>query len=135
MNVSLGLLLLSGCASFGIDRYSNFIINDIPKLYQGQSNPLVASVQNRNDGHELFREHCIQCHGVDGKGDGELSGDLVPQPANLVFTQQLPIATDAFFLWTISEGGERFDSAMPSFKDSLGEQDIWKIILYVKNDL
>ena len=118
-NMTLGLLFLSACSSLGIDRYASFMAQNIPEPYQGQSNPLVTSIQNRVEGYELFRDHCSVCHGIKGKGDGELSAELIPKPANLTFTKKLPIATDAFYLWTISEGGERFDTAMPSFSGSL----------------
>jgi len=39
---------------------------------------------------------------------------------------------DEYLLWTISEGGERFGTDMPAFEDKLGEEDIWKIIAYMR---
>jgi mono/diheme cytochrome c family protein len=34
-------------------------------------------------GQELFREHCAQCHGADGTGNGPMAKILTVHPANL----------------------------------------------------
>jgi mono/diheme cytochrome c family protein len=34
-------------------------------------------------GPDLFREHCAQCHGADGKGDGPMAKVLTVHPADL----------------------------------------------------
>ena len=34
-------------------------------------------------GQELFRQHCVACHGTNGKGTGPLTSDLIGVPANL----------------------------------------------------
>ncbi|MFT3731652.1 MAG: cytochrome c [Hyphomicrobium sp.] len=34
-------------------------------------------------GSELYREHCAQCHGADGTGDGPMAKVLTVHPANL----------------------------------------------------
>jgi mono/diheme cytochrome c family protein len=34
-------------------------------------------------GQDLFREHCAQCHGADGTGDGPMAKILTVHPANL----------------------------------------------------
>jgi hypothetical protein len=34
-------------------------------------------------GQELFREHCAQCHGVDGTGNGPMAKILTVHPADL----------------------------------------------------
>jgi mono/diheme cytochrome c family protein len=37
-----------------------------------------------------------------------------------------------YLFWTISEGGAPVGSAMPPFKQTLNEGDIWKIITYLR---
>ena len=44
-----------------------------------------------------------------------------------------PIATDGFYEWTISEGGVPLRSAMPPFKNVLKQEDVWKIVLYLRS--
>lgn len=44
----------------------------------------------------------------------------------------MPMASDGYLLWTISEGGVPVGTAMPPFKGALKEDDIWAIITYVR---
>ncbi len=36
-----------------------------------------------SEGTALFVEHCAQCHGLDGRGDGPLAKDFTPRPRDL----------------------------------------------------
>jgi len=45
----------------------------------------------------------------------------------------MPMATDGYLFWTIVEGGVPIGTAMPPFKGALKDNDIWKIILYMRN--
>lgn len=56
---------------------------------------------------------CVMAHRVEGMARQESSWP--PRPANLALTCSLPVATNAFFFWTLSEGGKPFDTAMPAF--------------------
>ena len=128
-------VLLAGCQSLGMTRYSEYMLGQIPDQYTERRNPFSGSSENIPVARQMYQDHCSSCHGVTGNGDGDLGGEVSPRPANLTFTRRLPVATDAFFFWTISEGGEAFGTAMPSFGNSLSEAEIWQIINYVKNDL
>jgi hypothetical protein len=44
----------------------------------------------------------------------------------------MPMASDSYLLWTISEGGVPVGGAMPPFKGSTKEEDIWRIIIYLR---
>lgn len=127
--------ILMGCQSLGIVRYSQYMMGKIPDRYAERTNPLAFNDDTTLAGKQLYQEHCALCHGVSGRGDGIMGAQLNPRPANLIMTRALPIASDAFFLWAISEGGGRFETAMPSFGEALSEHKIWKIIQYVKNDI
>ena len=74
----------------------------------------------------------MRCHGEQGLGDGEAGGDLTPSPALLGHLVQQPIAVDQYLLWSISEGGREFGTAMPAFKDKLTQDEIWQIIAYLR---
>jgi mono/diheme cytochrome c family protein len=45
---------------------------------------------------------------------------------------KMPMATDGYLSWTIAEGGVPLQTAMPPFKSILKEDDIWKIIIYLR---
>lgn len=40
---------------------------------------------------------------------------------------------DAYMFWSMAEGGEAFDSAMPAFKELLDENESWQVLLFVAN--
>ena len=66
------------------------------------------------------------CDGAENQSPSPLS------PALLNYLVQMPMAGDEYLLWTVSEGGRRFGTDMPSFKDTLTEDQIWSIIAYMR---
>ncbi len=60
---------------------------------------------------------------------------LTPSPALLAYLVQQPIAVDQYLLWTISEGGQAFGTAMPAFKKVLSQDEIWEIVAYLRAGL
>lgn len=139
--ISLLLLVMAatGCSHIGINesssifigRYTEYMLGDMADQYADLSNPLPASVVNISNGENLYQKQCLTCHGKAGDGDGLAGKQLVPRPANLAFTRRLPIASDAFFFWAISEGGKPFNSAMPAFGKRLSDKEIWQITHYI----
>ena len=65
-------------------------------------------------------------------GDGEAAKALDPSPALLAYMIQMPMSVDSYMLWSISEGGEAFGTAMPAFKEVLTKDEIWKIVTYMR---
>ena len=45
----------------------------------------------------------------------------------------MPIGSDDFLYWSIAEGGAKYGTAMPAFKDSLKPDQIWAIIAALKS--
>lgn len=39
-------------------------------------------------GHKIYKEYCAACHGIDGKGNGPVSGSLVKHPPDLTTLSQ-----------------------------------------------
>jgi len=106
--------------------------NGIPAEYASKTNPLKATSENIAAGRTLYTQNCAVCHGPKGAGDGEGGKALNPPPGNLVGLGRMPVASDGFLMWTISEGGTPVKSAMPPYKSVLKEEDIWRLILYVR---
>ncbi|MCG6953718.1 MAG: cytochrome c [Betaproteobacteria bacterium] len=106
--------------------------NGIPAEYKSKKNPLKATSENIAAGRTLYTQNCAVCHGPKGAGDGEGGKALNPPPGNLVGLGRMPVASDGFLMWTISEGGTPVKSAMPPYKSVLKEEDIWRLILYVR---
>lgn len=109
-------------------RHMFYMHNGVPSDYRGRSSPLAASPEVVRDGAFLYAKNCASCHGAQGFGNGEAGRGLNPPPANLAHMIRMPMLNDEYLLWTISEGGTPVGSAMPAFKETLAEEEIWKII-------
>ena len=131
----------TGCQHIGINesnslfigRYTDYMLGNIPEQYVDLKNPLPVSKENISDGKNLYQTQCMMCHGILGEGDGSISQSLIPRPANLALTRKLPVATDDFLFWTLSEGGQLYDTAMPKFSEQLSDKEIWQISLYINS--
>jgi hypothetical protein len=44
---------------------------------------MASSLDAESAGGSLYQEHCLQCHGPDGRGDGVAAADLATAPADL----------------------------------------------------
>ena len=119
--------------SLFISRYTEYMQGKIPEQYAEIKNPLPVSKENISEGKILYQAQCMRCKGVLGEGNGPISESLVPQPANLTLTRRLPIATDAFLFWTLSEGGQLFNTALPAFGERLSDKEIWQLSLYINS--
>lgn len=72
-------------------------------------------------GEALYLENCVACHGVDGRGTGEMADQLIREPSDLT---QLTRDNGGVFprdhVMSMIDGyrrGERFSAAMPEFGD------------------
>jgi mono/diheme cytochrome c family protein len=113
-------------------RFSTFVNKGVPEDYLKAENTVGYTTKAIAAGGPLYVTHCAKCHGESGLGNGELAYVLTPSPALLAYTIQQPIAIDQYLLWSISEGGKQFDTAMPSFKNELTQEQIWQIVAYLR---
>lgn len=125
-------MMRGGMMNMSMTRHHYVMRNGLPSRYAGQSSPLAANAENLDAGRKLFAANCASCHGVSGQGDGPAGKALNPRPANIARFARMPMASDAYLYWTISEGGVPVGSAMPPFKDALREEEIWKIIEFLR---
>ena len=81
--------------------------------FEGQPEAVLA-------GEKLFREHCAQCHGEDGRGTGRAADLHSPVVQN---------ATPGELEWLLRNGN--LASGMPSWS-GLPPQRRWQIVAYLK---
>ncbi len=80
-------------------------------------------------GAELFHINCSQCHGVDGKGDGQIANFLQNvKPADLTGPVVSSLSDGAIFL-VISNG---MPGAMPPLNENLTVRERWDVVNYVR---
>ncbi len=114
-------------------RHAYFRREGVPAAYRGKRNPYQPSIALVLAGADLYDLRCAICHGPMGLGNGQASGQLRQRPADLAGSLSSPDAADDFLLWTISEGGRRFGTDMPSFKEpDLSDREIWEIVTYMR---
>ncbi len=90
-------------------------------------NPLKDDPTSVAIGSRLFLKNCVQCHGKDGRGGGELAKSLPTSPANLPQLAQGKSAKT--FAANIYYG----KNAMPAYKNQFSEEQIWHLANFVKS--
>lgn len=89
---------------------------------------------NSARGRGIFQNNCIACHGVDGNGQGPLSGAFDPPPGN--FTNKARMAgLDDLYLYTIvSEGGPAVGKCMEmgAWKHTLSDQQVRDVVAFIR---
>lgn len=114
-------------------RHQYVMKNGLDESYRGKTNPLSANPKVLKKGAQQYQILCARCHGIKGYGDGKEGKNLNPQPSHLaMLMKRRRMATDDYLYWTIAEGGILLKTTMPAFKESLTTEEIWQIILYLR---
>ena len=100
--------------------------------YSDKTNPLPATESNVVAGKNLYQQHCASCHGESGEGDGAAGKELTRQPAKVAEFSKMSYASDGYLFWMVFEGGDVLRSEMPSFSHTITDDEIWKIITYLR---
>lgn len=108
---------------------------DPPAEYAQLTNPVAGDAAAIAAGQTIFNTNCMTCHGAQGRGDGPTAVGLNPKPANLADRQMMGMLSDGYLFWRVSEGGAMapFNSAMPSWKAALSEEQRWQVISYLRS--
>ena len=95
-------------------------------------NPFSDEIENTHAGGEHYLKHCAKCHGDAGRGNGPDAVHFDTSPAKLGWAGDGILEKDAFLFWVVAEGSKDFGGSMPPYKDILKENEIWKVILFLK---
>lgn len=114
-------------------RHQHVLMHGVPAPYAKMRDPTPDSVAKLRRGTMLFDRNCSACHGWSGKGTGPEGFFLVPAPADLQWLAQAPKAkAGPYIYWSIAEGGARFESEMPAYRQTLSKEDIWALTAYLR---
>ena len=94
-------------------------------------NPVAADATSISEGHDLYTKFCSECHGESGKGDGEMSEDLNPKPANLTDADWKHGSTDGEIFVVIRDGVK--GTGMKPFSKKLTTHQIWDVVNFMRS--
>lgn len=130
LHLAIGLLL-SGCCYFGNPQtaFSADAKNDYQRIESNQEKtPLQKSIAN---GKEVYADFCMQCHLVNGKGDG-VNFPTLDGSTWLTEKRTQSIHALKFGLsGPIVVNGKKFKSAMPAM--GLSNQEVADVMNYIMN--
>jgi cytochrome c553 len=96
-----------------------------------QKNPLPANAATIADGKEAFSHYCVACHGLDGQNTGVPFANRMSPPVPLLSGKDIQAYTDGQLKWVIDYG--IWPSGMPGSKDTLSDDEIWSIVVYLRH--
>ncbi len=140
-SIVFGVFLLAGCGGKASESGLGFEMMGpgsgmsarhhaaVPEEYANLQRPELSD-SDIVAGGELYSKMCAACHGGGGMGDGPSAASLDPAPSPVAHTSTM--LSDGYLYWRIAEGGADFKSAMPAWKDSLTEDEIWALIGYMR---
>jgi mono/diheme cytochrome c family protein len=115
-----------------LTREETFLRDGVPAAYKGAYNPLPKTPDVVSQGGAIYGERCAGCHDPAGMGHGDAGLALYPSPALLADLVRMPQGVDEYLMWAISEGGAPFGTKMPAFKGTLTQDQIWRVITYMR---
>ncbi|MFO7321611.1 MAG: c-type cytochrome [Chloroflexota bacterium] len=126
--LSIAALFLAACAGLGGE--PRIVATQLPATRAAQVASYPSEPPDIARGAAIFVEHCAECHGPDGSGNGELvvSGQ-VPAPPDFTDPATGRDQTPAGYFEVITEG--RLERLMPPWRDALSEADRWAAAYYV----
>ena len=98
---------------------------------RSQKNPLPDSAAGIADGKEAFSHYCVACHGLDGQSTGVPFADRMSPPVPSLAGKDVQAYTDGQLKWVIDYG--IWPSGMPGSKNTLSDDEIWSIVLYLRH--
>ena len=95
-----------------------------------EQSPKPVETPSMDLGGQVYESRCVQCHGMEGKGDGRLSKAIKnPPPFNLTMS----VVSDDYLKQIILNGGEEMgrSPSMPPWRDKLSELQVNSVIIYL----
>jgi cytochrome c553 len=94
-------------------------------------NPLLVSTTSIKNGKTAFSFYCAACHGLDGQNTGVPFASRMAPPVPLLNSASVQSYTDGQLKWVVENGLS--PSGMPASKGILSDEEIWSIVVYIRN--
>jgi mono/diheme cytochrome c family protein len=106
------------------------VIGDwISRNSTSEIDPVPATPENLKAAHNEYEEHCAPCHGSDGSGRNEFGAQFYPPVPRLTGdTQKL---SDGQLYFIVKNGFA--STGMPAFGPHHSQEDLWRMVLWVRH--
>lgn len=134
---SLGIALagLAGCKATPPNKFEKSVVTSAKHNMfvrnKAEKNPFMRSPATIADGKEAFTHYCAACHGMDGQNTGVPFADHMSPPIPSLASSDVQRYTDGQLKWIIDYG--IWPSGMPGSKGVLSDDEIWSIVIYLRN--
>jgi mono/diheme cytochrome c family protein len=91
---------------------------------------LISCIRCVEQGRPVYQRHCADCHGAEGRGDGQQAISLSPRPGNL-FSAQTSAKSEQELLKIIAKGRPR--TAMTGWQDRLSGEEQAAVLEYIRS--
>jgi len=109
-------------------------IRDVMHYVQSLKQPLPPGMTQKDFdirvGERIYRQHCVVCHGGKGNGQTTIGLALHRHPQNFTDVVGMAHLSDRELASTIEDG--KPDTAMVAWKSILNDEDIRRIILFIR---
>lgn len=99
---------------------------DVPADKKAKNSYIKFDENTAKEGEAIYIKNCVSCHGDPGKGNNLKTLNPIPPDMNSAKTQAL---TDGELFYILNTGR----GAMPSFKNTLSEEERWKTISFIRS--
>jgi len=98
---------------------------------KNDANPVPDNQASIDEGKGHFMHHCQICHGNDGQNTGVPFAQQMSPPVADLKSSDVQGYTDGQLHWIVQNGIN--PSGMPAWKGILEEDEMWKIVRYVRH--
>jgi mono/diheme cytochrome c family protein len=98
---------------------------------KSQKNPIADGAAAIADGKEAFSHYCVACHGLDGQNTGVPFAERMSPPVPSLAGNDVQSYSDGQLKWIIDYG--IWPSGMPGSKNTLSDDEIWSIVIYLRH--
>ncbi len=93
------------------------------------------SIVSADTAQANYKELCVKCHGVSGKGNGPEAATLNPKPADYTNCKKMSADSDQTLFNIIKNGSLSVGRSkeMPPWKEALGDDEIHDLVKYVRS--
>lgn len=112
-----------------------FVVNAPILAHEGHkkehNHPFPTASFDLKKGETLYNKSCVSCHGVKGDADTDTAKVLNPKPTNFLDMKYMVIRARVDHYDAIANG--RPGTAMPPWKATFSEKDIWNLIAWIEH--